>query len=288
VTVRIRGERSSNPDDWSVSWPDSRVTTVAYKDWSITWPAAGAVSPGQIVSIVQEVVNLSSWYSGGSIAIILINTGGAGDTRKNITSLEGGSPATLALAWEPSAETTMAFHPEFIPRRQAIMSNVDYIISADDVEGELKLTYALDELYNAVTARYGAGPSYTSEATDELSIERYDRRENNPDQLDAGSTGTLTQANNLRDAFLDVHKDPRPQVGDLAMRRIRDRWGNYINPAMVRAGSVVRLVDFIGITEEDCAIFFVSKTRYADGLLTLSLETEPDTLDIMVSRLTEK
>jgi len=287
VRVKIYCEPTGSPDDFSVSWPRTRAKTVAYRQWDVDWPAAGNwVTSNDFTDAVQEAVNSPLWHSGDSLSVILASDA-VSDIRKQIQAWDavGAEQAKLNVNWAPPTGMTMAFHSEFIPRIAATVANTEYLIYADDVEGELGVVPTTEELFNSVVAKYGA--FYTAVAEDTDSINLYDKRENDPDALDAGDTATLAQAENVRDAYLALHKDPLWRANDITVRRLRDRWGNFVNLGMVRAGCIIRLVDFSTFEYDAARCFFVVRTEYdaGTGLLTLSPELPPDTLDIMIQRL---
>ncbi len=296
VVYNVYGEDTGNPSDLAAGTPIfSRACTTAVTARSEVWPASGNwLTPViDVTAQVQEIVNRSDWFSGNNLGIILKGTNqGASDTRKQAEAFEhaGAHQAILSIVFAPPAEMKFAFHSEFIPRPAMTLDNVDYVIRASDCEGDLSVTASLEELYNSVTARYGAGPSYTTAAEDATSIALYDKRQNDADSLDAGATGTLAQANNLRDTYLAAHKDPIWKATDINCSRLRDRWGNFVNPACVRAGCVVRLVDFPSFDPNVQRVFYIVRASYSadNRILTLSPELPPDTLDIYLKRIQEQ
>ena len=295
VIFNTYAEDVGTPADVSAAAPIfSRACTSAVTNTSMNWPAGdGWIAGGiDVTAQVQEVVNRGDWSSGNDMGIIMWSTVQAGlDTRKQFEAWEHADAheETLAIVYAPPTGMVFAFHPEFIPRPAMTLDNVDYVIRAADVEGDLSVTPSLEELYNSVVARYGAGPSYTAAAEDAASISLYDKRENDPDSLDAGSTGTLAQAENLRDMYLAAHKDPIWKASDINVTSLRSRWGNFVNPACVRAGCVIRLVDFPTFDPAVNRVFYVVRASYtADSrMLTLSPEMPPDTLDIYLKRIQE-
>jgi hypothetical protein len=282
-------EDSANPSDVSLTKPSECVPTTASVAWNPAWPGAGTwLGPADLSACFQEVVNRVDWIPGGDIAVLIFSRTGAGDSRQMFYSYEWGSSkqATLHLEFSPGSQVT-GYHPEFAPRPEMVLANVDYVISAADTEGGVTLTPSLDELFNRVTAKYG-GTSYTTEAMNTASVQEYGSRQNDPASLDAGDNATVAQAENVRDAFLQLHAWPRWVAGDISTKRIYDRYGNRVHPGGVRAGSVLLITDLAMYEPGPALIVFIIRAEYDvdAGVLSLSTETQPDTMDIMLSRLT--
>jgi hypothetical protein len=290
VEVNIHCEDSAVPGDVSTTKPSLCPYTTASVFWSLNWPPDNTpVATPDISACLQEVVNRVDWIPGGNVAVLFRSTFQTpNDTRKMFSAYElgDGNMATFAVAFSPGQQVT-GYHPEFAPRPEMVLANVDYVISAADTEGGVTLTPSLDELFNRVTAKYG-GTSYTAEAMDTASVIEYGSRLNDPAALDAGDAADEAQAENVRDAFLQLHAWPRWVAGDISTKRIYDRYGNRVHPGGVRAGSVLLITDLAMYEPGPALIVFIIRAEYDvdAGVLSLSTETQPDTMDIMLSRLT--
>lgn len=273
--------------------PRNRTKTSSYADWNPSAWVSGTSYTKDIRVPVQAIIDRPGFVSGNRINVILADNSSTSANYITIKSLDGfpASTATLTCTYYSGSVTNLTFRPYLFPRTAPSESTTDYLIMREDtVGGEINLARSLESLYNKVVARYGAGPSYTAAAEDTTSQALYDIRENDPDELDAGSSASVTIANNVRDLYLSRHKDPLWKTGDISVKRIRDRYGNFVHPATVRAGCVIRLVDFPTFDPDECRAFYVVRTQYdADsGVLTLSPEIQTDTLDILLSRLKEQ
>jgi hypothetical protein len=294
LNLRVYGEDVATPADFTVEWPrDKTPLTAAYTAWTPAAWNAGNWYTVDVTAIVQEIVNRADWVTGNEICILVKDQAttfvarGQGEAWDHADAHQ----ATLDVDYAPpSGQTYLAFHAEFIPRPEMTLANVDYLLTSEYVEGEVSVTPSLEELANSVVARYGAGPSYTAAAEDADSIDLYDKRENDPEALDAGDTAVVAQANNVRDMYLEAHKGPVWKATDVTVRRLRGRWGSFVNPACVRAGCVVRFGDLVTMNENDTRIFYIVRAEYsADSkTLVLSPEMPPDTLEVFLQRLQEK
>ncbi len=299
--ITIYCERSGAPADFSASVkPSGRTKSVAHEHWTPLYPDLGGwpavagtvVTTDDFTPVVQEIVNMDTWSSDSGLDIILAGENQSpNDTRKQIRSYDNAAStaASLAITYGLSDETTMAFHSEFVPRQStAAASDADYLIFADDVEGGFEVTPSLEECINYVVAKYAS--SYTAAAEDGPSQDTYDRRENNPDDLNAGTSAGSAQAINLRDTYLEEHKDPKWKANDITVKRLYNRWGWPVNPAAVRAGCVIRLMDFPTFETDVERAYFVIRTRYSadSGTLTLSPELQQDTLEIQLLRVKQE
>lgn len=298
--LKIYCELSGAPDAFSTSWPDERVKTTEYEAWTPNYPGLGGwpadngvnVTTDDFTAVVQEAVNYSAWTTDSGLCVIVQGQYEGGlDTRKQCYSYDNAAStaATIAITYGTTDETTMAFHPEFQPRQGTSASDIDYLIYADDVEGGFDLVPSLETTVNYVVAKYG-GSSYTASAEDTDSQSLWDRRENNPEDLNASESAGSAQAVNLRDAYLEEHKDPKWKANDITVKRLFNRWGWPVNPAAVRAGCIIKLVDFPTFDVSEERAYFVARTRYdADsGALTLSPELQQDTLEIQLLRVKQE
>ncbi len=291
VDTRVYGELNASPADFSVSWPRTRALTSASVAWhptawnSDTWYSKVVTAP------VQEIINLPTWAAGNSLCLIQKDDGTTSNNRIQAATYDYSTHvygARLVIAYAAPEGQTMAFKPYFYPRPTVSRATAHYIISAEDVQGELVVLPEMDELYNSVVAKY-AGGSYTAASEDSASIDRYDKRENDPDALDAGDSASLATAQNVRDLYLDTHKNPLWRCNPIAVTRLRTRHGHEVpNLGTVRAGCIVTLVDlptFNPAATESRSFYIVGTDYDRDaGVLTLTPETLPDTIDILLAQ----
>ena len=295
VRFTIRGELSGNAAAFSASWPRTRTPTTASLEVDLTevgnW-VNGTWYNYNVMAQVQEMVNQSTWSSGNAMAMILTTLAATSSSaRIQMESWDAASThrARLVVTFSQPTGQTMALVPYFFPRPTVGRSTANYAIRAKDVVGSFTISPDLTTLCNSVRAKYGA--LYTAAAEDATSIAKYDKRENDPEQLDAGSTATLAQAEVVRDLYLAMHKDPIWKATDITVRRLYTRDGMPVHPGMARAGSIIWLPDFPTFDPSDTVArtFYVAHTNYDRDkeLLTLSPEVQPDTLDILLARMKE-
>jgi len=292
MDVHIHGERDGTPSDWDVSWPSARTKTFKWVQWSpANWPAGDEwLTSPDITPVIQEIVDLADYTPTSQISLILDgqNTG-VNDTRKQFESKDAGAghEAELTVTYGPSVDQWTAFHSELIARQEANEANVDYIITPDDVTGGMDVVETLAELYTHVASAYGGG-SVTDWASDTSAAEEYDARYNDPSELDAGDSADVTQAEQIRDKKLTKSVNPIWRASALTVNRLRNRWGHYVHPALVRAGCVISLATYPKfVAGENARPLFVVRTQYNQdrGTLTLNPDLPVDSLAILLLRL---
>jgi hypothetical protein len=297
--MQIHCERSGAPADFADgNRPTDRTLTNAYVDWqplATEWPSGAGdnvlVTTPDFADVVQEAVNLSTFSSDSGINVVVKGLmWAADDSRKQARAYDdaASAAASLHITYGTPDATTMAFHAEFVPQQGTAASDVDYLIHADDVEGGFEVTPSLETMHNYVIAK--GGSTYSTAAEDATSQDLYDRRENDPEELDAGTTAGSAQIANLRDTYLEAHKDPIWKANDITVKRLYNRWGWPVNPAVVRAGCVIKLCDFPTFETDTERAYFVVKTRYMaeTGALTLSPSLQQDTLEIQLLRVKQE
>jgi hypothetical protein len=292
IRSKVRGELTAAPADFTVSWPRTRTPlTTAGVDWDLSAWNSGTWYSRDVTSIVQELVNMATWVSGGNMDLINADDGTANGNRVQGATWDYSDHTygpRLVIAFAAPEGQTMAFKPYFYPRPTVSRAVADYIISAEDVQSDLVVLPSVDELYNSVTAKYG-GSSYTAANEDADSIDRYDKRENDADALDAGDSADVATANNVRDLFLDAHKDRLWRCNPIAVSRLRTRHGHVV-PCLgtVRAGCIATLVDMptFNDTATESRSFYIVGTEYDrdSKVLTLTPEALPDTIDILLAQ----
>ena len=290
MIVRLYFEKNSAPSDFTVSWPSDRTTTDEYVTWSQVWPADGNwVETGDLTVPLQEVVNMAGFNSSSELCLIIQGTDQApNDTRKQFESKDDGSghEAYIDITYGIPEYMKFVFESELISRIEATPANVDYLIYPGDVSSGITINETLGELYNQVAATYGE--SVTSYSTDSSSQDLYDVRYNDPTQLDAGDDATQGQAEQLRDTYLAEHKDPKWRASNLSVRRLRNRYGQLVNLALVEPRCIVDLrVMPKMIADDNGRPLFISATEYNHdaGTLTLSPDYSVDLLAMLIVRM---
>lgn len=291
--LRIKAELSTSPADYSGgSWPYLRTMTTAYVDWSPTWPdVPGVVTSVDISEVIQEWVNLSTCSPSSRLNIIIYGRDDSpNDTRKMFDSYEAAGANQPQLTITTGALTGMIwpFKTSFLPRRVLTLRDVHYWIRADQVLAGFNVVRSLAALENYVVVKYG-GSSYTSAAEDSISQALYDRRDNDPSELDAGDDATLAIANNLRAAYLAEHAYPRWLAEGITLDRIYNRGGWPANCALVKAGEIIALGDYPAFKRGEYRIFRIVKAQYSaeSRRLTISPEKLQDSLTVQLLRAKE-
>jgi len=290
--VRAYGEDVNDAADYSGSptHPSNRTKTSAYVDLDLADWSSSAWNQFDITVCIQEIVDRTGWVSGNEMGIILADNGSATNNRLEIYSYEAvpAYAAKLEITYYTESITDLTFQSYFFPQKDPTRDNTDYLIFTRDVVGDLNLYEDRSELYNRVRAMYGQYDTVTDAANDTSSQARYDIRENDPKDLHAGASASQATAENVRDLFLEEHAWPKWKCGQIAVRKIYNRWGCPVHPATVKCDDrVIRLVEFPTFDPDSARCFYVVQTEYDvdSGILYLSPEKKPDTLDIFLARL---
>jgi len=291
VKCKIYGELSANAADFDASWPHDRTLTNKYVTWQpTTWPADGTtIETPDFAEVVQEIVSQAGWSPDSPIVILIDSDSDPGkDTRKQFDSYDGDSaacPQLVVTTGTPSGVAKM-FRCEYQPRTEPTLADVDYVIHVADLAKGFEIIQTWEETYNRVRAQYG-DKLLTDEAEDISSQNLYGIRENKPADLNAGSDATLAQAENLRDAYLEAHKDYRWTANSMTLNRVYNRWGWPVNPALVRPGQVIALADFPTFERGTYRVFRITKTTYdfKTRRLTISPELFTHSLEVEMQRL---
>jgi hypothetical protein len=294
--LRIKAELSGVPADYSGgSWPHERTLTTAYVDWSQTWPAAGnTVTSPDISEVIQEVINLPTWSPSSRINIVVYGLPDTpNDTRKMFDSYEAAGSNQPKLDITTGALTGMIwpFRTSFLPRRVLDMDSVDYWIRADQVLSGFNVMRSLAALENYVVVKYSTEPVlYTAAIEDADSQTLYDRRDNDPDELNAGDDATLAMAQNLAATYIAEHAVPRWLAESITVSQVYNRGGWPANPALVKAGDIIALGDYPGFVRGgEYRIFRIVKAQYnVEGRkLNISPEKLQDSLAVQLLRAKE-
>lgn len=120
------------------------------------------------------------------------------------------------------------------------LSTYDYGVRSSALAEGLQVTTTTRDLANWVIAGYGSS-SFTGAAQDAASQALYRRRDV---ALSAGSVA-LVDAQAQRDTWLTLHAEPGATVGSLRLARgsLLDRRGLLVDPARLRAGDRLRVLD---------------------------------------------
>jgi len=270
--------------------PDGRTATTAYTTKSSGWDTSPAWNDVDITTAVQEVVDRAGWATGQ--AIVVLGKPGSGTTTEGhyykgvAWDDDDTKAAKLVVKYYTETVEDLTFRPYYSARPGSTRTETDYLILPQDVEGPLEVTRTMEGLYNSVIAKYG-GSSYTAAATDTDSQGLYDVRQNDPETLDAGDNAVQATAEQVRDLFLEMHKDPQWRTGTISTRRIRDRWGNWVHPATVRPGCIIRLQPYATFDPDSARCFWVVKTHYdaVGRVLTLTTEALDDSVSTIISQI---
>lgn len=270
VHVRLHAEDTSNAVDFENIKPSERELSYAYVNWDPEIIEIDEEYNIDVTDLVQEVIDRDDWRSGNALALIIIDNGSR--YHSAFYAFEGDSTkaARLTITYGAPDNATVRFYPHLFQRPVLERENVNYLVFAADIEN-LRIITSTSELYNSVTARYGMN-LYTSPAEDADSIAKYGRMENDPAQLDAGSGASIETAQNMRDAFLLIHKDPRTGIQQLTVKRLYSRYGYPVPIETVRAGSVIRIADLTDFASLSSFVYYVLQTEYYNGMLTLTLD----------------
>jgi len=260
--VRFYGEAADNAALYTAgaTWPKDRNKTSAHVD-----PNMGSWTSTDVTILVQEIVDRSGWSSGNRMGMILADNGSPTNAYLSITAYDSvpALSAQLTIIYKTEDVVDLSFVLHYFQRPELTRANADLVVYAMDVVGgKLALTQNLEKLVNSVKARYGSGPSYTAAAEDADSIAKYDKRMNNPGELNAGESVTVTVANKVRDAYLEENKDPKWETDKLTLLNVRNRYGQRIHPSTVRAGRVVWFPEFATFDEDDARVFYIMQTEY--------------------------
>ena len=279
VGVSKQGNAPSFNDMLPSSMPNTSYDTI--------W-AAGNAGEGEyeidITQSVQSVVDLTSWSSGNSLAVLISQNIGNAVAEFETWDAAGEHPAYISVDYGPPSGATMRFPPHFFPQDAATRENTDYIAFTTDMTN-LSITETTDGLYNAVRATYQnslvSGPQEDAD-----SIAKYDRRENDPASLTV--SGDITQADSKAETFLAENKDPHWRSDSFTVTRMRSRYGNFIPLPTIRPGCVVRLADMPTFDPDNESCFYILETEYDAEQGTLTLRpSAPTTVVGMLGEGTE-
>ena len=155
----------------------------------------------------------------------------------------GGSARYLGVDDVRMYLSTTTLAPQTKPRAYLWardLSSYDYAVRTTVMDEPLTVTATTRDLANWVLANYGNG-SYTSAVQNTTSQAAYRRRDV---ALNAGNVA-LVDAEAQRDAWLALHAVPGSAAGSLRLARgsVMDALGLLVEPARVRAGNRLRVLD---------------------------------------------
>ncbi len=272
--------------------PCTAGTTYTFDYW-LYWPAVAS-----IYCYLEAV-----WYDSGggylstSYTTTRTSTGAAGGTRyvETLTAPASAHHFTLrcrallpdtvgALAvfddvyvYTPGSAPAVDRRPRAYlwPRN---LSEYDYKLHTAELATGLQITRSTRELANAVLASYGSA-SFTTFAQDMASQAAYRRR----DRLVAAGNVDVTVAEAIRDAVLAQAKTPAADVASFTLAQpgaVRMRHGTAAHPTELRAGHRLLVAD----GPEAGLVALVTRTAYADGAMTYTLEAPADVGMLLAER----
>jgi len=142
------------------------------------------------------------------------------------------------------------------------VSDYDLQIPLEAIDGQVTVTSTLAEAANYVITKYDQ--NYTAAAQDAASQAAYDRR----DYLFLAQ-GVLATAQNLRDRYLELHKDPQTQMSAIRLRaNPLTKAGAPYEMNRVRAGMRVIFPELRRVWDK---IYYIVATDYDSDAHTLML-----------------
>lgn len=276
TTLRLFTEAVGNAEGFAERGPETRLHSYAMVDWELTPMEPDREYEIDVTTIVQEVIDDDHWRPNNAIAFLLTTKALTGVGSIEAFDAGQGHEPRLYIDYGPPPEATMKFPPYFGPKPRPTRDTAQYLIFTTDVESGMSVVQTTDGLYNVVRAKY-ANSLITQPAEDAESIRLYDRRENDPNDLDAGSTADEAKATQLRDLFLKEHKEPKWRTETLTLKSVRDHNGHPVPLATVRAGSVFRIMDLPTFVPEKDSCFLATEVEYNADSGTLTVRPDQAT-----------